>query len=29
MYMVHVWSVPGFESSTGIFSHDHPDLYPE
>jgi hypothetical protein len=26
-YMVHVWSVPGWESGNGIFSHDHPDLY--
>jgi hypothetical protein len=26
-YMVHVWSKPGFESTKGVFSHDHPELY--
>lgn len=26
-YMVHVWSREGYESTNGVFSHDHPDLY--
>jgi hypothetical protein len=25
--MLHVWMKPGFESSSGVFSHDHPKLY--
>jgi hypothetical protein len=24
--MIHVWMKPGFESSHGVFSHDHPQL---
>jgi hypothetical protein len=24
--MLHVWMKPGFESSAGVFSHDHPEL---
>jgi hypothetical protein len=25
--MLHVWMKPGFESTAGVFSHDHPALY--
>ena len=25
--MLHVWMKPGFESTSGVFSHDHPELY--
>jgi hypothetical protein len=24
--MIHVWMVPDFPSSNGVFSHDHPGL---
>jgi hypothetical protein len=25
--MLHVWMKQGFESTSGVFSHDHPELY--
>ncbi len=25
-WMVHAWVVPGWESPTGVFAHDNPDI---